>query len=153
MPVVLLSYWHRAPLALLAVRAERHTCSPCGCAGIAFSGWFLERKLGGDLERLQERQASPPLASVQLPMSYAGCKECAGRGACMGVQALANFAQSMLCMLVQAERLREILTSLGPAFVKIGQVTGPNSADVMPYASVTLSQTGSPMQPSVSACI
>ena len=28
-------------------------------------------------------------------------------------------------MRVQAERLREILTSLGPAFVKIGQVTCP----------------------------
>ena len=27
-----------------------------GCAGMAFSGWFLERKLGGELESLQERQ-------------------------------------------------------------------------------------------------
>ena len=26
------------------------------CAGMAFSGWFLERKLGGNLESLQERQ-------------------------------------------------------------------------------------------------
>ena len=44
---------------------------------------------------------------------------------CAGCLALAGSFTGMLRTLAQAEHLREILTSLGPAFVKIGQVTGP----------------------------
>ena len=77
---------------------------------MAFSGWFLERKLSGNLEHLQERQVLPGTAIgalfylAPLDSSY--------------LQPLSD----TLLRPPQAEHLREILTSLGPAFVKIGQV-------------------------------
>lgn len=42
-----------------------------GCAGMAFSGWFLERKLGGDLESLQERQVCRLMSGSGHYIAYA----------------------------------------------------------------------------------